>query len=115
MLCEKAININSEHSENNMISVSYNYSTETITAENKSGFLDLLLPEKMIMYNNKVLVSNSYMNDNMLSLSLILYNKMKNDKDLYKNNIDIVKSLRAITSGYYINNINNNIINRNIL
>ncbi len=86
---------------NGKINVTYNYPLETITAENNIGFLDILLPESMILYNNNVFLPNDYVSSNMLILSQVLHKKLANDKDLYKNHNNLIKMLRKITIGLY--------------
>ena len=99
---------------NGKINVTYNYPLETITAENNIGFLDILLPESMILYNNKVFLPNDYVSSNMLILSQVLHKKLANDKYLYKNHNNLIKMLRKITLEMYDNSCYD-ITNRNIL
>jgi len=97
------------------ISVSFNYPTETITAENSEGVLDILIPESIILYNNKVFIPNDYVSSNMYILSQVIEKKMVEDKINHKNYNDLIIQLRRITMGLY--NIPNNviIIKKNIL
>jgi len=86
---------------NNAISVSFNYATETFSAENHHGFLDILLPESMILYNNKVITPDNYISANMFVLSQVLEKKMSEDKNNHKNSNDLLIQLRRITMGLY--------------
>ena len=83
------------------INITYSYPLETFTAENDIGFLDVILPESMILYNNKVFRPGDYVNANMMILSRVLHKKLSNDKDVYKNHINLIKMLREITICLY--------------
>ena len=96
------------------INITYSHPLETFTAENNVGFLDVLLPESMILYNNKVFVPGDYVNANMMILSQVLHKKLSNDKDIYKNHNNLIRMLRKITMGLY-DDSDYEITNRNIL
>lgn len=99
----------------NKITVSFHYPTETITAENSEGFLDILLPESIILYNNKVFAPNDYVSSNMYILSQVIEKKMVQDKINHKNYNELIIQLRRITMGLY--NVPDDVIitKRNIL
>tara|TARA_R110002074_G_scaffold268243_2_gene440367 strand:- start:507 stop:851 length:345 start_codon:yes stop_codon:yes gene_type:complete len=83
------------------VCVSFHYPTLTLTAENSEGFLDVLLPEGMIMYNNKIISPEGYITANMYVLSQILENNMTKDKSNHKNYNELRMILRKITMGLY--------------
>lgn len=115
MLVNNDISIKTSFNEmSSKINVTYNYPLETITAENNIGFLVVLLPESMILYNNKVFTPGDYVNANMTILSQVLDKKLSNDKELYKNHNNLIKMLRKITMGLYYDS-GYDITNRNIL
>ena len=98
----------------NKINITYNHHLETFTAENNIGFLDILLPESIILYNNKVFIQGDYVSANMIILSQVLHKKLSNNKYLYKNHHNLIKMLRKITMGLY-DDSGYDITNRTIL
>lgn len=86
---------------NDNVCVSFNYPLETFTAENSQGFLDVLLPESMILYNNKVITPEDYISSNMYVLSQVLEKKMSEHKSNNKKYNELIIQLRRITMGLY--------------